>query len=182
MKQYTIEELKQEFKKLNYEFPNHLHLVGIRSKANKPNEFDDLIAVIDQSSISWYSCTTNPGQYWLLNLANPKGAALLKPGQYANCWKLGLHQGKYEALTQCREVSVYRDKDKDNLAEETLTIDKGLFGINIHRANPNLVSKLIDKWSAGCQVLNNPQQFNELLTKCKQSGLKQFTYTLLNEF
>ena len=119
MKQYTIDELKQEFKKHNYEFPQ-FHLVGIRSRANKPNEFDDLIAVINNNQISWYTCTTNPGQYWLLNLANPKGAAMLVPNQYINCWKLGLHQGKYEALTQCREVSVYRDKDKDNLAEETI--------------------------------------------------------------
>lgn len=181
MKQYTIAELIAEFKKHNYQFPN-FHLVGIRSKANKPNEFDDLIAVINNNEINWYTCTTNPGQYWLLNLANPKGAALLKPGQYKDSWQIGLHQGKYEALTQCKPISVYRDKDKDNLAEETLTIDTGMFGINIHRANPSLISKLIDKWSAGCQVLNDPKQFNELLTKCKQSGLKQFTYTLLNEF
>jgi hypothetical protein len=181
MKQYTIDELKNEFKKLNYEFPQ-FHLVGIRSNANKPNEFDDLIAVIDQSSINWYTCTTNPGTHWLLNLLNPKGAALLKPGQYLNTWQLGLHQGKYQALTQCKNVTVFRDGDKDNIAEETKVTQTGMFGINIHRANEKLISKLIDKWSAGCQVLNNPQQFNELLTKCKQSGLKTFTYTLLNEF
>lgn len=182
MKQYTIEELKNEFKKLNYEFPNHLHLVGIRSNANKPNEFDDLIAVINNNEISWYTCTTNPGTHWLLNLLNPKGAALLKPGQYLNTWQLGLHQGKYQALTQCKNVTVFRDGDKDNIAEETKVTQTGMFGINIHRANEKLISKLIDKWSAGCQVLNNPQQFSELLTKCKQSKLKTFTYTLLNEF
>lgn len=182
MRNYTIDELKNEFKKHNYEFPNHLHLVGIRSRANKPNEFDDLIAVINNNEITWYTCTTNPGTHWLLNLLNPKGAALLKPGQYLNTWQLGLHQGKYQALTQCKNVTVFRDGDKDNIAEESKVTETGIFGINIHRANEKLVSKLIDKWSAGCQVLNNPQQFNELLTKCKQSGLKQFTYTLLNEF
>lgn len=181
MRNYTVEELKNEFKKFNYQFPN-FHLVGIRSKANKPNEFDDLIAVINNNEITWYTCTTNPGTHWLLNLLNPKGAALLKPGQYLNTWQLGLHQGKYQALTQCKNVTVFRDGDKDNIAEETKVTQTGMFGINIHRANEKLVSKLIDRWSAGCQVLNNPQQFNELLTKCKQSGLKHFTYTLLNEF
>jgi hypothetical protein len=181
MRNYTIDELKNEFKKLNYEFPQ-FHLVGIRSKANKPNEFDDLIAVINNNEINWYTCTTNPGTHWLLNLLNPKGAALLKPGQYLNTWQLGLHQGKYQALTQCKNVTVFRDGDKDNIAEETKVTQTGMFGINIHRANEKLVSKLIDKWSAGCQVLNEPKQFAELLTKCKQSGLKQFTYTLLNEF
>lgn len=181
MKQYTIDELKQEFKKHNYEFPQ-FHLVGIRSRANKPNEFDDLIAVIDNNQISWYTCTTNPGTHWLLNLLNPKGAALLKPGQWKDSWQVGLHQGKYQALTQCKPITVFRDGNKNNIAEESKVTETGIFGINIHRANEKLVSKLIDKWSAGCQVLNNPQQFSELLTKCKQSKLKTFTYTLLNEF
>ena len=181
IKKYNITELKAEFAKHNYQFPK-FHLVGIRSNANKPNEFDDLIGVIDGEYVAWYSCTTNPGQYWLLNLLNPKGAALLKPGQYVDTWQVGFHQGKYEALTQCRPVTVYRDNNKNNIAEVTTTLDTGMFGINIHRANPKLVSKLIDKWSAGCQVLNDPIQFDYLLTKCKQSGLNRFTYTLLNEF
>jgi hypothetical protein len=181
IKQYSIEELKAEFAKHNYKFHN-FHLVGIRSRANVKNQFDDLIAVINNNEITWYTCTTNPGTHWLLNLLNPKGAALLKPGQYVDTWRIGLHQGKYEALTQCANVTVFRDGNRNDIAEESKVTETGIFGINIHRANPNLVSKLIDKWSAGCQVLNNPQQFNELLNKCKQSGLNKFTYTLLNEF
>jgi hypothetical protein len=181
MKQYTIEELKAEFAKHGYAFTN-FHLVGIRSKANLKNQFDDLIAVINNNEITWYTCTTNPGTHWLQNLLNPKGAALLKPGQWKDCWHVGMHQGKYEALTQCAPVTVFRDGDKDDVAEESSVTETGIFGINIHRANPNAVSKLIDKWSAGCQVLNDPKQFAELLGKCKKSGLKKFTYTLLKEF
>jgi hypothetical protein len=113
---------------------------------------------------------------------NPKGTALLKPGQWVDSWKVGMHQGKYEALVQCKPITVFRDKDKDAIAEETAVTDTGLFGINIHRANPKGVSKYIDKWSAGCQVLNDSTQFAELLGKCKKSGLKTFTYTLLKEF
>jgi hypothetical protein len=181
MKQYTIEELKAEFAKHGYAFTN-FHLVGIRSKANLKNQFDDLIAVINNNEITWYTCTTNPGTHWLQNLLNAKGAALLKPGQWKDCWHVGMHQGKYEALTQCAPVTVFRDGDKDDVAEESSVTETGIFGINIHRANPNAVSKLIDKWSAGCQVLNDPKQFAELLGKCKKSGLKKFTYTLLKEF
>ncbi len=113
---------------------------------------------------------------------NPKGAALLKPGQWDDCWQIGMHQGKYEALTQCAPVTVFRDGNKNDVAEESATTETGIFGINIHRANPSIVSKLIDKWSAGCQVLNDPKQFAELLGKCKKSGFKKFTYTLLKEF
>lgn len=181
MKQYSIEDLKKEFARLSYKFPS-FHLVGVRSKANAKNQFDDLIAVINNNEISWYTCTTNPGTHWLLNLLNPKGTAVLKPGQYLDTWKVGLHQGKYEALTQCANVTVFRDGDRDDIAEESKITETGIFGINIHRANPSVVSKLIDKWSAGCQVLNDPKQFNELLNKCKATKNKTFTYTLLNEF
>ena len=181
MKKYTIEELKAKFKELGYTWYD-FQIIGIRSKANLPNVFDDMIAVVNKDTIKWFTCTTNPGTHWLKNLLNPKGAALLKPNQYVDTWQIGLHQGKYEALVQAKPVEVFRDKDMDELAEETSTIDKGLFGINIHRASETITSKLIDKWSAGCQVLNNPADFKELLHECKLSGKKTFTYTLLREF
>lgn len=181
MKQYNVDELKKEFTRLGYQFPK-FHLVGIRSKANKPNEFDDLIGLVEDTRVSWFTGTTNPGTYWLKNLLNPKGTAVLKPGQYVDTWKLGLHKGKYKALVQAKPVTVFRDGDRDIIAEETAVTDKGMFGINIHRANPSAISRLIDKWSAGCQVLNNPSQFNMLIEKCYDSKLPTFTYTLLNEF
>jgi len=115
-------------------------------------------------------------------LLNTKGSALLKPNQYLDTWKLALHQGKYEALCQRKPVTVYRDSNKNNFSEETSVVDTGLFGINIHRANPSVISTIIDKWSAGCQVLNNPKDFEFLIKRCKESGLKDFSYTLLKEF
>jgi hypothetical protein len=181
MKQYSIEELKVEFNRLGYKWFD-FQIVGIRSKANKPNVFDDLIAVVNKDKIKWFTCTTNPGTHWLKNLLNPKGTALLKPGQYVDTWGLGLHQGKYEALTQKKPVTVFRDKDLDDLAEETAVTDTGLFGINIHRANDKMVSKFIDKWSAGCMVLNNPADFKKVLDLGKESKKPLFTYTLLKEF
>ena len=108
MRQYTAKELKAEFERLGYSWPV-FHLIGIRSNANAKNQFDDLIGVVEKDNITWYTCTTNPGTNWLQNLLNPKGAALLKPGQWDDCWQVGLHQGKYEALTQCKPVTVYRD-------------------------------------------------------------------------
>ena len=113
---------------------------------------------------------------------NTKGAALLKPNQYVNTWKLDLHQGKYLALCQRKNVVVYRDGDKDEFAEETAVTETGLFGINIHRSNPSAISSIIDKWSAGCQVLNNPSDFTYLIDRCKATKQKDFTYTLLKEF
>lgn len=181
MKKYTIEELKAEFVKHNYKWFD-FHFVGIRSKANLPNQFDDLFALIQGNNIEWFTCTTNPGTHWLKNLLNLKGAALLKANQYVDTWQIGLHQGKYKAFCQAKPVEVFRDKDLDDIAEETAVIDKGLFGINIHRANEKAISKLIDKWSAGCQVLNNPAEFAKLLSTAEATKQKYFTYTLLKEF
>lgn len=181
MKKYTIDELKAQFNKLGYKWLP-FQIVGIRSNANLPNKFDDLIGVIQDNNITWFTGTTNPGTHWLKNLLNPKGAALLKPNQYLDTWKLDLHQGKYLALCQRKPVVVYRDSDKDDFAEETAVTETGLFGINIHRANPSLISQLIDKWSAGCQVLNNPKEYELLINMCRESRLKDFTYTLLKEF
>jgi plasmid stabilization system protein ParE len=113
---------------------------------------------------------------------NSAGVARLVEGQYRGSHQLGLHQGKYEALVQRKPVTVYRDGDKDDTAEEQGKEDTGLFGINIHRANPSAISSIIDKWSAGCQVLNDPKQYATLIAACKTSGKKNFTYTLLREF
>ena len=181
MKKYSYAELEAKFAELGYQWPT-LHIVGVRSKANEKNKFDDQIYLINGPLQQIFSCTTNPGTHWLKNLLNPKGTAVLKPGQYVDTWKLGLHQGKYEALVQRKPVTVYRDGDKDDTAEEQGKEDTGLFGINIHRANPSAISSIIDKWSAGCQVLNNPKEFSILIETCKQSKKDAFTYTLLREF
>ncbi len=181
MKAYNLNDLKTEFTRLGYKWSG-FHLIGIRSKANIPNKFDDAMIVVNGDTMKAYSCTTNPGTHWLQNLLNPKGTALLVPGQYIDTWKIGMHQGKYEALVQAKPVKVYRDGDKDLIAEETSITETGIFGINIHRANPSITSILIDRWSAGCQVLNNPADFKQLLDAAKATRQDYVTYTLLREF
>lgn len=187
MKLFTAEELKQAFLSLGHKIDT-FQLVGVRSSADTPDKFDDLIGVFtltnDQPKVTWFTGTTNPGVHWLKNFMNPKGTAVLMPGVHENCWVIGKHQGKYEALVQYAPVSVFRDKNKNNKSEtigDKSSVDRGLFGINIHRANPSGISSIIDKWSAGCQVLNNSEQFAQLLSLCKASGKKTFTYVLIEE-
>ena len=181
MKKYKVEELQLQFTKLGYKWLP-FQIVGIRSKTDNPNKFDDLIGLVEKNNITWFTGTTNPGIHWLKNLLNSKGAALLKPNQYLDTWKLALHQGKYLALCQRKSVVVYRDANKNNFAEETAVTDTGLFGINIHRANPSVISTIIDKYSAGCIVLNNPIDFKYLIDRCQKSKLTDFTFTLLKEW
>ena len=121
--------------------------------------------------------------HWAENLFNKDGVAILVPGQYRGSHTIGLHQGKYKALKQQKPVKVYRDKNKDgnyDMLEEN--IKEGIYGINIHRASATGTSSQIDKWSAGCQVIANNQNFDrlmELAHKAKDIWGNSFTYTLI---
>jgi len=182
MKTYTVEELKSRFRAFGFMWMDN-HLISIRSKEDRANEFDDkFYHYIGDGKMNEYTGTTNPGTSWLLNFMNPKGTAVLASDhQYLDTWKLGLHKG-YEAMVQNKQVCVYRDNNKNLKSEEIGVPEWGWFGINIHRANPNAVSKIIDLWSAGCSVFNNPVQYKEFITNFKESGKKTLTYTVLREF
>ena len=168
----------------------NLNIIGIRSNNNKVTDNYDDILVVDYNTNNGhkrvcYTITTEPGKYYMQNLCNPKGAAILVPGQYRGCWQIGLHHGKYKALCQRKAVKVYRDNNKDMIYNMTpKSIDKGIFGINIHRSNKTCICDTIDKYSAGCQVFNDPVEFNAFMRLCEtQRKLygNTFTYTLINE-
>lgn len=174
------------FTKGNY----NLNIIGVRSSNNKVTDKYDDILVVDYNTDNChkrvcYTITTEPGKYYMQNLCNPKGAAILVPGQYRGCWQIGLHRGKYKALCQCKAVKVYRDNNKDMIYNMTpKNIDRGIFGINIHRSNKTYICDTIDKYSAGCQVFNDPVEFNAFMRLCEtQRKLygNTFTYTLINE-
>jgi len=178
---YTLQQLKDQFAKLGYIWPK-FHLIGIRANNYIPNTFCDTFILVNNNVLTQYSSTTRPGGYYLLHLLNPNGAAVLKEGQYVDTWTLGLHRGKYKAWVQAKPVTVYRDQDLDMLAEEGGKEDKGLFGIDIHRSNEFTISKLVDKYSAGCQVFADPKNFSNFIELSEQTKQKFFTYTLLKPF
>lgn len=170
---------------------NHdLNIFGVRSANAQPNRFDDWLGVfwMDWDAGGWayrvWPATTDPGTYWMRNYDNSKGVAILVPGQYPSSHKLGTHKG-YEALQQISPVKVYRDANKDTRHDTAgATIDTGIFGINIHRANALRASIQVDKWSAGCQVIADPSHFAELMDLCREAKAlwgNTFTYTLLKE-
>ena len=152
-----------------FDEPYKLNILGVRANITKPNSFDDtIIAFFKDKDNQWkgysFPATTDAGTFWLTNPMQSKGTALLKEGQYKDSHKLGLHRGKYKALVQQNPVTVFRDYDRNaildfnNGKEET-----GNFGINIHRANATGTTKTIDKYSAGCQVFSNADDFQKFL-------------------
>ena len=118
-------------------------------------------------------------------IVESKGTAILKPGQYRGSHKLRLHAGKYLALGQKKNVTVYRDNDRDaNYDLDESKTDTGLFGINIHRATGRSGGKStrVDKWSAGCQVIADNDDWHEFLDICQAAREihgNSFSYTLI---
>lgn len=166
-----------------------LNIVGIRSKELAANRFDDLLVVFYRRVGGWtynvFPCTTDPGVFWLKRPMVVTGTAIMLPGQYRGAYEIGMHQGKYEALVQRGPVTVVRDSNRDaRLDLDAGTEETGRFGINIHGAGQWKESVLVDKWSAGCQVLASWLDFEILMAICR-SGAKafgnSFTYTLLEE-
>jgi hypothetical protein len=180
MKTPTVEDLKAVAAKKGYKWLP-FQLVNIRSASDAPNQFDDLMGVVHNEQVTWHTGTTNPGVHWLKNFMNPKGTAVLAEGQHLNAWVIGKHKGQYEALVQYAPLPVYRDNNKNDKSEQIGKPIYGHYGINIHRASLNAISKIIDKWSAGCQVRNNPKEYHEFMNLCKASGVKYFSCILFNE-
>ena len=193
----THKNIKSYFEAQEYKFfdtPDrklNLNLIGVRRDNRGTNTFDDFLLVIyreEELMVSTcYQVTTDPGEYWLKNPINPNGTAVLAPGQYRSTWKLGKHQGKYEALVQRKPVKVWRDNNKDEIIDYNnieLLSDEGYFGINIHRSNPYDQSYIVNRWSAGCQVFKKIEDYNNFMELCKESAKiygNSFTYTLITE-
>tara|TARA_R100001082_G_C4233370_1_gene104199 strand:- start:92 stop:541 length:450 start_codon:yes stop_codon:yes gene_type:complete len=132
---------------------------------------------------TWH-CTTDPGVYWREHPMNVNGTAILVADQYRGSHKIGLHRGKYKALVQTGgRVRVYRDDNKDDILDmDPATEQDGYFGINLHKAGSH--STEVDKWSAGCQVWANADDFAcfmAIVEKSAETYGPQFTYTLIDE-
>lgn len=163
-----------------------LNIVGIRSKDQSSNRFNDWITVFYPFDRTWiffsFPATTDPGTFYRQSPIHVKGTALLKPGQYRGAYKIGWHKG-YKALQQKKPVTIYRDANRDTVLDTYgMEEDTGMFGINIHHANAFRPSRSVDKWSAGCQVFQDPDHFAFFMTLCERARKKfgnSFTYTLL---
>lgn len=183
MKDYTQTDLQQRMLVLGLHWPIDPHVVAVRSNKDTPDAFDDVAYSFITKTPKRYTITTNPGTYWLQNFLNPGAggtAVLADDRQYIFSWKKGMHHGK-PAFVQMKPVLIFRDANKDTRTDESGEPVWGMYGINLHRAGKKSVLNL--KWSAGCQVWANEDEFEDFLNDC---DLKRVVilpaYTLLKEF
>lgn len=167
----------------------NLNLIGVRNTRDlHANTFNDRFCVafrVDAQPVLFsFPCTTDPGIYYRQNPANVNGTAILPAGQHFGLWQLGKHQGKYDALVQRVPVTVIRDHNRDTALDLNAGTETGWFGINAHRATEQGTSTQVDKWSAGCQVLANSEDFGVTIALAKKAAAlwgNGFTYTLIED-
>ncbi|WP_019530645.1 hypothetical protein [Dasania marina] len=166
----------------------NLNIIGVRASDVQSNLFNDVICVLFYVNglphRYAFQATTDPGVYWRQNPLNVRGTAIVMPNQYRGLWQLGLHQGKYQALVQRKPITVYRDANTNTSLEMAGQVETGFFGINAHMASATTTSQQVNKWSAGCQVLANPDDFSLLMALCNKAESlygNNFTYTLIEE-
>ena len=188
---YTREQIEGAVKAKGYvwfegEKDYDINIVGVRNSATGQkvtNAFDDTITLSYKVGGQWkfhtWTCTTDPGKKGVMEYHNANGVARLVEGQYRGSHGIGLHQGKYEALKQAKNVKVYRDANKDLNYDEN-KIQEGVFGINIHKAGAD--STYVENWSEGCQVFKRSKDFDEFMAivrKSRDIHGNSFTYTLI---
>ena len=190
---YTREQIEAAVKAKGYAWFDDaankgfdVNIVGIRNSSTGQvvtNAFDDTLTISYKENGEWkfhsWPATTDPGKKGVLEYHNAAGVARLVEGQYRGSHAIGLHQGKYEALKQAKNVKVYRDSNKDLTYNED-KIQEGVFGINIHKAGAD--STYVENWSEGCQVFKKSADFDAFMIICNKSKNihgNSFTYTLI---
>lgn len=190
----TYKSIKAVVEKAGYKFFTgefNINMIGLRSKNRLVDNWDYFFILCWQEggkNMIWVNdqFTTDPGIYYMQSkLLNPKGCAMLAPGQYRGVWKIGRHgKNQYEAFVQTgNKVKVYRDRNKNNIMEfDKKSIEEGYFGINQHHGYD---SSKIGPNSAGCQVHRYKKDLAYSLSLAKKNTAAgwgdSFTYTLLEE-
>lgn len=174
------------------ETPYDLNVWGIRTNDKTVNTFNDYLGITYRDkNLVWHTeswvATTDPGLYYLDNPANVNGTAILVPGQYRNTYMIDKHNGSYYALCQrAGDVLVWRDNDRNGELDYSGPTYTDARGINLHHASSTGTSTQVNKWSAGCQVIANIDDFERFMTIVRRQekyhpGWTKYTYTLLTE-
>ncbi len=182
MKLITEEILKQIVLKKGYKwFDDKINIIGIRTNDQTPDKFNDYMAVAYKGEFHLFPCTTEPGVYWLKNPMRVTGTFVMIPDQYIDCWKIGFHHD-YEALVLCGIIQGWRDSNKDSLInpDKSKVYSDGQ-AVDIHHAHNTVVQTVIDKYSAGCQVIQKFSDWLILFGLVKAAKQDKYSYTLITE-
>jgi hypothetical protein len=184
------------------------NLVGIRGEMvalthdfDKPqpfagvtNKWDDYVGVVYHDGTMWhehlFTATCDPG-----NIATSgRGTAVMKPGQYVDAYKLGVHRkgtaSEHDAIINWGLTAPdYWRISRHGASLEVDGQGSEYIGLNIHRARaPAIpVPESVGPFSAGCQVIKEGTDWEWFITKVttlaqhadRVHNQDYMTYTLL---
>lgn len=159
------------------------NLFGIRDESGMSKDvINDKLGFFNEKEFFICPGTTDPGVYWATSPErNKAGTFHLLEGFHERIWTFGKHRG-YDALVndykKCKPTWGWRDANY-NFVRDAKDIEVcDYFGVNFHRMNENMIMKIIGKYSAGCQVVQNIKDFLYIYAKAKESGEEVFNYML----
>lgn len=188
VKEYKFADIEKVMNIMGFDIykDGRVNIVGIRTMDGEFNDVFLYFKYINNIPIILPGIvgTTDPGKSYLKKvLGNINGTAILvHDNQYIDCWQIGLHKGKYEALVQSAKAGfiVWRDKDMDGQVDYSGKTYNDVLGLNHHTTKLGYKANWIGNFSAGCQVIWDQQSFAEdIMPFCKATGQKYYTYTLL---
>ena len=164
-----------------------INIFGIRNEADfKADRFNDVIGICGESTenkIILFQATTDPGIK--ATREHRTGASHLIAGFYKDVWTIEYRKRfDCKVFVQVGKVSTREDTNRDGIIQdsEPTSTDMGPeWGIFLHppiRINPDDIGDA----SWGCQVARSRDEYlTSLLPACEASGMKKFSYLLVNK-
>lgn len=160
---------------------DEVNLFGIRnSKDQDKDVINDYLGFWTMDKFFMCKGTTEPGVYWVKDKAerNKQGTFHLLEGFHEAIWCIGTHKG-YEALTNtypyCKPTKGWRDANYDFTRNDKDIVVCDYFGVNFHRMHPISIVDKIGKYSAGCQVVQKPEDFEYIKAFIKNTDMYKLT-------
>ncbi len=168
-------------------FDDRLNIWGIRTPKGEFNDYFILFPAIDEGYLL-VEGTTEPSTGYISTIFNSGGrningiATLVSNQQYLNCWMLGYHKGRYEALVQVgHKFLVTRHKKDTEDFYITTNVYTDVGGLNFHTTKIGYTLNAIKGFSEGCQVVFNAKEyFNKVIPLIKRYNQRVYDYTIVD--
>lgn len=185
----SYDYVKSLYQEQNFPFDEKaINVFGIRNKDMTADKWNDTlgIAYYPGRMVLAVSGTTDPGRSPLSKTegVNKNGIFILSSGFYKNCFKKGLHKGKYRALVQAADgiFRGVRDNDRDGEIDMTGKIVTDVRGLNFHTTRWDKQVMRVGDFSEACQVVEVAKEYDEIMVEViYESTQELFSYALFNQ-
>lgn len=191
VKAYTDKQILERVEAIGGEIPNRgkFMILGVQSQEDGFNLFDDKFYIFDGPDfVTVTTGTTNAGRTALLyyDKYNLPGAAVWKTNEfYKDLFYPGYHKGRMRALRQGKPIKYFRDKNKDERADESGELFEGIIYANFHGCDydpfSQVIKNAVNGWSFACQVCNRMSDYRQII-RATWARKKKVDYGLLKEW